>query len=235
MLSAGVSLNAPREKEIYMIGAVIAMDSEAEALLDQMEVEDIRTIYGKTVHIGKAFGKDVMLCVCGVGKVNAAAGACAVLHFGADVVLNFGAAGGLDESTELTEVYLITKAVQYDFDLTQLNGGEVGTLDGEEENFLPLYAPKELDYPRRALGSGDRFNDSAADHDLLIKLGANIRDMEGAAIAQVCKYAGAPCVEVKAISDVYGSGSTTEQYKKNLSRAMLNLKAFMGEIFEALE
>lgn len=218
-----------------MIGAVIAMDSEAEALLDQMEVEDIRTIYGKTVHIGKAFGKDVLLVVCGVGKVNAAAGACAAIHFGADVILNFGVAGGLDDKTELTEVYLITKAVQYDFDLTQLNGGEVGTLDGETENFLPLYAPKELDYPRRTLGSGDRFNDSPADHDLLIKLGAHIRDMEGAAIAQVCKYAGVPCVEVKAISDKYGSGSTTQQYQKNLSLAMLNLKAFLGEIFEALE
>ena len=59
--------------------------------------------------------------------------------------------------------------------------------------------------------------------------------MEGAAIAQVCKYAGVPLLSVKAISDVYGAGSTTEQYKKNTARAMLNLKAFMGEIFAALE
>ena len=125
--------------------------------------------------------------------------------------------------------------MQYDFDLTQLNGGKQGTLDGETENFLPLFAPAALDFPRRALASGDRFNDSAADHDLLLSLGADIRDMEGAAIAQVCKYAGIPLVSVKAISDVYGAGSTTEQYKKNTARAMLNLKAFMGEIFAALE
>ena len=44
-----------------MIGAVVAMDDEAEALLSQMEVEDIRTIYGKTVHIGRAFGKECLL------------------------------------------------------------------------------------------------------------------------------------------------------------------------------
>ena len=59
--------------------------------------------------------------------------------------------------------------------------------------------------------------------------------MEGAAIAQVCKYAGVPCVSVKAISDIYGAGSTTEQFEKNLARAALNLKAFMGEIFAALD
>ena len=218
-----------------MIGAVIAMDSEAGALLDAMDVENILTVHGKPLYIGKAFQKDVLLCVCGVGKVNAAVGACAVLEKGADLVLNFGVAGGLNERTELTEVYLIEKAVQYDFDLTQLNGGEVGTLDGETEHFLPLFAPAALDYPRRALGSGDRFNDSAADHALLARLGADLRDMEGAAIAQVCKYAGVPLVSVKAVSDVYGAGSTTEQYKKNTARAMLNLKAFMGEIFAALE
>ena len=100
---------------------------------------------------------------------------------------------------------------------------------------MPLFVPDALDLPRRALASGDRFNDSADDHALLLALGADIRDMEGAAIAQVCKYAGVPFVSVKAVSDVYGAGSTTEQYQKNLARAMLNVKAYMGEIFAALD
>ena len=218
-----------------MIGAVIALDSEASALLDNMEVENITTLYGKPVYAGKAFGKDVLLCVCGVGKVNAAAGTCAVLAKGADIVLNFGVAGGLDDKTELTEVYLIEKAVQYDFDITQLEGGKIGTLDGEKENFLPLFVPDGIDFPRRALGTGDRFNDSPADHGLLIRLGAHIRDMEGAAIAQACKYAGVPMVSVKAISDIYGRGSTTEQFEANLAKAALNLKAYMKEIVGAID
>lgn len=219
-----------------MIGCVIACDSEAEILLDQMEIENIQTIYGKTVHFGKAFGKDILLVVCGVGKVNAAAGACAAIAKGADVILNFGVAGGLNERTEISEVYLIDKVVQYDFDCVQLNGKKIGTLNGEEENFIPLTVPKELDFPRRALGTGDRFNDSPVDHKLLTQeLGCDIREMEAGAIAQVCKYAGLPFVSVKAISDVYGAGSTTEQFRKNLQLALLNLKAFLGEIFGALE
>ena len=111
----------------------------------------------------------------------------------------------------------------------------MGMREGDRESSLPQYPPEALGFPRRALGSGDRFNDSPVDHDLLIRLGAHIRDMEGAAIAQVCKYAGVPCVSVKAISDIYGAGSTTEQFEKNLARAALNLKAFMGEIFAALD
>ena len=150
-----------------MIGAVIAMDSEAEALLDQMEIENILTVHGKPVYAGKAFGKDVLLCVCGVGKVNAAVGACAVMEKGAQVLLNFGVAGGLHEKTELTEVYLIDRAVQYDFDLTQLNGGKQGTRSSTAENrvrwtgkrktFCPSLRPPRSTSPAarspRAIGS----------------------------------------------------------------------------------
>lgn len=218
-----------------MIGCVVAMDSEAEALLSQMDVEQISSVYGKAIYTGKAFGKDVTLVVCGVGKVNAAAGACAAILKGADVVLNFGVAGGLNEKTGVAEIYAIEKAVQYDFDCTQLNGSKVGTLDGETENFLPLFVPASLDFPRRALGTGDRFNDSPTDHALLLELGCDIREMEGGAIAEVCRYAGVPCMSVKTISDVYGSGSTTEQFRKNLKLAVLNLKAHMKEILESID
>ncbi len=217
-----------------MIGCVIAMESEAEVLLGAMEVENIRTVYGKPVYFGKAFGKEIVLVVSAEGKVNAAAGACAAISAGADVVLNFGVAGGLQpENTAVGELYLIEKAVQYDFDLHQLSGKEIGTLPEEEENFLPLHLPN-LPYPRRALGTGDRFDDSPVDHDLLLRLGCDIRDMEGGAIAQVCKYAGVPFVSVKAISDVYGSGSTTEQFRKNCKQALLELQANIKEILESL-
>ncbi len=218
-----------------MIGCVIAMDSEAEILLSQTEIEGISSLYGKPVYTGKAFGKDIVIVVCGVGKVNAAAGACAVISKGADVILNFGVAGGLHDNTEVAELYAIEKAVQYDFDCTQLNGTKIGTLDGETENFMPLFVPEEYDFPRRNLGTGDRFNDSVKDHELLIELGCDIREMEGGAIAEVCKYAGVPFVSIKAISDVYGTGSTTEQFKKNLKLALLNLKAHLPEILNALD
>ena len=217
-----------------MIGCVIAMDREADLLLDRMEVTKTQTLFGKSVYYGRAFGKDVVLVISAEGKVNAAAGACAAISAGADFVLNFGVAGGLNpENTEVGEVYLIEKAVQYDFDLRQLSGKEVGTLPGEEAHFLPLSLPP-LPYPRRALGTGDRFDDSPADHALLLRLGCDIREMEAGAMAQVCRYAGVPFVSVKAVSDVYGSGSTTQQFRRNCDRALAALKERLSEIFSRL-
>ncbi|MBQ7948330.1 MAG: hypothetical protein IJ284_01070 [Clostridia bacterium] len=57
-----------------MIGVVIALQSEAEILLSQMKISRWLTVSGKRVFVGRAYGKDLALCVCGVGKVNAALG-----------------------------------------------------------------------------------------------------------------------------------------------------------------
>ena len=218
-----------------MIGAVIAMQSEADILLDEMKVVRSLTVSGKKVHVGKAYGKDVAVCVCGVGKVNAALGAQLLISkFDAEKLLNFGVAGGLNKNTELCKVYQIQAAVQFDFDLTQLNQTKIGTLDEYTENYLALNLLK-ADFAKKRLGTSDRFNDSPEDYELLTKeLSAEIRDMEGAAIVQAAYAAQLPVYSVKAISDVAGSGSTTEQFLKNKDKALQNLKAVLPVIFEEL-
>ena len=218
-----------------MIGAVIAMQSEADILLDQMKIHRSLTVSGKKIHVGTAFGKEIAVCVCGVGKVNAALGAqLLVSKFDAAKLLNFGVAGGLNKSTELCGVYQIGEAVQFDFDLTQLNGTKMGTLDEYEENYLALNRFK-ADLPVKKLGTSDRFNDSPEDYKLLTEeLEADIRDMEGAAIVQAAYAAELPVYSVKAISDVAGRGSTTEQFLINKDKALQNLKAALPLIFEEL-
>ena len=218
-----------------MIGAVIAMQSEAEILLNEMQIKSSLTVSGKNVHVGKAYGKDIALCVCGVGKVNAALGAqLLVSKFGVDKLLNFGVAGGLNDGTELCQVYQIEAAVQFDFDLAQLNGTKIGTLNEYTENYLYLNLLK-LPYAKKKLGTSDRFNDSPDDYKLLTEeLEADIRDMEGGAIVQAAYAAQLPVFSVKAISDVAGSGSTTEQFLVNKDKALQNLKAELPRIFELL-
>ena len=218
-----------------MIGAVIAMQSEADILLEQMNISRTLTVSRKTVHVGMAFGKEVAVCVCGVGKVNAALGTqVLVSKFGVDKIFNFGVAGGLNESTKLCEVYQIAAAVQFDFDLTELNGTKMGTLDEYKENYLTTNHFKAA-FPKMKLGTADRFNDSKADYKLLTEeLGADVRDMEGAAIVQAAYCAQMPVYLVKAISDVAGSGNTTEQYVINRAKALENLKAALPTFFEEL-
>lgn len=218
-----------------MIGVVIAMQSEADILLEEMQVNRSLTISGKNVHVGKAYGKDVALCVCGVGKVNAALGTqLLVSKFDAEKLLNFGVAGGLNPSTELCQVYQIEGATQFDFDLAELNGTTIGTLNEYTEPYLALNL-LNLPYEKRKLGTADRFNDSIDDYKLLTQqLKADIRDMEGGAIVQAAYATSLPVYSIKAISDVAGSGSTTEQFLINKDKALANLKAELPRIFEQL-
>ncbi len=218
-----------------MIGAVIAMQSEADILLEQMKVERSLTVSGKNVHIGTAFGKEIAVCVCGVGKVNAALGTQLLISkFDVKKLVNFGVAGGLNSGTELCAVYQISHAVQFDFDLADLNGTSIGTLNEYEEPYLALEL-SSCPFPLKKLGTSDRFNDSKEDYTLLTEvLGADIRDMEGGAIVQAAYAAQLPVFSLKAISDMAGSGSTTEQFLKNKAAALANLQAALPTFFEEL-
>ena len=218
-----------------MIGAVIAMQSEADILLDEMRISRSLSVSGKKIHVGTVYGKNIAVCVCGVGKVNAALGAqILVSKFDVKKLLNFGVAGSLNKTTELCSVYQISAATQFDFDLVQLNGTKIGTLNEYEESYLSLnLLPAQ--FPKRKLATADRFNDSIDDYKLLTEeLNADIRDMEGGAVVQAAYAAQLPVYAIKAISDVAGSGSTTEQYLINKDKALTNLKALLPTIFDNL-
>ena len=161
------------------------------------------------------------LFVAGVGKVNAASATQKAIDAGADEILNCGVAGGFDPAMKIADVFEIDRAVEYDFDLAQLNGTEVGV---HNERTTPYFGLQTMGlFPARTLGSGDRFSDSQADLPVLARLGVTIRDMEGAAVAHVCEMNGVPCRILKCLSDVHGHGAMTDQYKANLSKALLSL------------
>lgn len=209
---------------------VIAMESEARPVIEAMQVENEYLYCEKRVVKGKLYGQDVAVVICGVGKVNAASGTqYAIDILKADIIVNLGVAGGLNKNMRVGQTYSVSAAVQYDFDLVQLNHTEIGTLDEYKENYLPLSVAGG--YKTAKVGTGDRFNDSREDFLLLTgKLGADIREMELGAIAQVCRHAGVKCYSFKTISDVAGSGSTTEQFLKNVETCLVSIAGELENI-----
>ena len=200
------------------------MDKEAAPVIAQMSSVSEKIICGKKVVKGKLYGEKTAVLICGVGKVNAACGTqIAISKFKPEAVINLGVAGGLNDGVRVGEIYSVSHAVQYDFDLTQLNGTQIGTLDECTENYIPLAICGK--YPQKLLATGDRFNDSLKDYRLLKDtLKADVRDMEGGAVAQACMHAKVPCYSFKIISDSAGSGSTTEQYLNNLEICFATLE-----------
>lgn len=218
-----------------MIGAVIAMPGEAEILRSLMDIKKEECVSGKKIFIGEFSGKKIALIICGVGKVNAAIGTQILLDlYKADKILNFGVAGGITDTTEIKGVYAIKEAVEYDFDLSEINGTKIGTPDEFTENYIKL-AATNLSIPLRRLATGDRFNDNEQDY-LLIKdyMRADIRDMEGAAIVRCAVHAKVPVYSFKAISDKAGNKSSFEQYAENKNTALENLKIHLKEIISAI-
>ena len=101
------------------IGIIAAMESEMQALAANMQ--DVRTQYHASLpyYTGTLCGVPVTVCVCGVGKVNAAICAQALINeFGADRVINTGVAGSLDARIDIGDVVVSTDCVQYDMSVS---------------------------------------------------------------------------------------------------------------------
>ena len=189
---------------------VIAMENEAEAVKPHLKPED-------------------RLYIAGIGKVNAAAAAQKAICEGADEIWNVGLCGGFGDGIEVGDVFTVDRAVEYDFDLARLNGTAIGVLNEYDTPYLPFVPVEGL--PARTLATGDHFNDSEADYALITKeLGASLRDMEGAAIAHVCKREGIRCHAVKCVTNVAGKGSMLGQYEENTRRCLERLSAVMKEM-----
>ena len=192
---------------------VIAMQCEADAVRPWLKPDD-------------------RLYVSGVGKVNAAAATQRAICEGADKIWNVGLCGGFGDDVEVGDFYGVEMACEYDFDLTQINGVSIGVIDGFDTPYMHCAClPDRPDIPRRILATGDRFNDGKTDHELIVNvLKASLRDMEGAAIAHVCKLNHVKCIEFKCVSDVAGGGSMTRQFRDNRERCLAVMSEAMRDI-----
>lgn len=213
---------------------VIAMDNEAAAVTAHLDGIAEETVFGRRVIRGTLGGEATAIVVAGIGKTNAAAATQLALSlFNPEVLLNVGVAGALHAPMKVAEVYRVRAAVQYDFDLAQINGTKVGTLNEYKEREIPLDLTGNV-LPEALLGTGDRFNDSQVDYRFLVDdVKADLRDMEGAAIAHVACRAGVKFRSIKSVSDVAGSGSTTDQYLANLKIALASLSAAVPAFFSS--
>lgn len=168
-------------------------------------------------------GEGDVVVVAGIGKVNSAAAAQKAIDDGADEILNCGVVGGLDPAMSVGDVFEVSQAVEYDFDLTLINGTKLGTHNERDTPYFDCETKGA--YPARILASGDRFTNDEKDVENPLALGATIKDMEGAAIAHVCERNRMKCRMLKAVSDVHGKGAMTGQYKQNLEFALSRLHA----------
>ena len=222
------------------LGIIGAMRSEVALLIERMEVREVSRLIGIDYTVGVLEGCDVVVCQCGIGKVNA--GVCAAVMigaFGVDAVINTGVAGSLKATLDIGDLVVATDAIQHDLDVTAL-GYELGFIPNEEvlafesskalRDALTAAASEvapDIHVVEGRIASGDQFVASAEHKDRIIEhFDAACCEMEGAAIAQVCYKADVPFCVVRAISDK-ADGSASLDYPTFQAKAAKDCAAIV--------
>jgi len=206
-----------------MIGIIGAMELEVEKIRSLLCGRRVHRIGGAEFCEGKLHGKDAVVAVCGMGKVNAAV--CAqtmLLRFQPHMILNDGVAGGLSPDMRIGDIAVATSVVQHDMDLTPLgeprgyipNLGRANILCDPATVKALLAAAEKLEGVRvhsGVIATGDQFiNGAAVKADLIRQFDAIACEMEGAAVGQVCALGGVPFGVIRAISDGGDDGSPAD-------------------------
>ena len=204
------------------IGIITAMSSEQKQLANQLENPTERKEGPFTYTDGTIKNNTIILMQCGIGKVNAAAGAVEMIrNFAPDCIISTGVAGGIDSCLNVMDVVVSSRIVYHDVWCGE--GNAYGQIQG-----LPLYftgnetlyqCAISLDTETAIHGglicSGDKF---ITDRQELETIKANFPegltvDMESASIAQVCHLYEVPFISFRIISDTPGAEKHLEQYK----------------------
>lgn len=200
-------------------GIIAAMKIEAElieAAMTDKTSEECGMIKFCTGRIGM---NDVILAVCGIGKVFAAM--CAqtmIVKYAPDAIINTGIGGTLTKELSIGDVAVSTALVQHDMDTSALGDpiGMISIIDqitlpaapALTERMLGLLKARGINAHAGIIASGDQFIGSSEKKLWIAEtFGAIACEMEGAAIAQVCYVNKVPFCVIRAISDDADSGA----------------------------
>lgn len=225
-----------------MIGLIAAMSIEMENLCALATVREERCVSGIRFVTATLDGKDVVLAVCGEGKVNAALCAEAmILLYHPDVIINTGVAGALSPTLRVPDVAIATSVVEHDYDISPLGyapgevlfpGGSATAFLTDEKVTAAMKRAAEEEGVHAECGpilSGDQFIADVAVKERLVKLFHGVAcEMEGGAIGHVCYLNEVPFAVIRAISDTADDGEKFDPVRSSdisirLTRRMLSL------------
>lgn len=180
------------------------------------------------------------LVVTGVGKANAAWALARVPA--AARYLSLGASGALD-GRETLGIWISGEFVEHDMDASGFGVPRgVTPLDGRKEPLIRCAGEEYLGFLGRALAaagieagrarsaSGDKFVSDIAEADYLRDyFGAELVDMECAALAKLCLRSGAEYAAIRAVSDNADHGAK-ESFAETLAKIAESLRAALRAV-----
>ena len=194
------------------IAIIAAEDKEVESICEIMSDVSLERLFDVDIYKGKISDKNCLVVKSGVGKVNAGRTAQVIIDkFDVEYVINTGSAGATSADLKIGDIVVGDLLVQHDFDVTAF-GREKGFIPNVgkfiESDFSLVEKFKKsatllgIDCQRGTIASGDRFISTMTDKiKIAEEFGALCVEMEGAAVAHVCKLCAVPFIVVRSVSD----------------------------------
>jgi len=221
------------------VGIIVAMEEELLPIKNVIKVIETKIIYNLKFYEGSVGNKRYVLVRSGIGKVNAARTAQAMIdNYDLDYIINIGAAGGLHDNLNIYDFVIGKDIVQHDFDITAFGHEkgyvtDIGTRLHSSEELIKEYndALQKLQNGDSkviigTIATGDEFfTDVKSKETVKNEFSADCVDMEAAAIGQVCTLCNIPFIIIKSISDKPNGENHIqfEEYLKEVSKRCAEL------------
>lgn len=227
-----------------MYGIIAAMNEEMVEIKNIMSKIEEKKIYELTFFTGVINNIEIVLVEAGVGKVNASRVTQILIdQFNPKAIINVGSAAGCNDELEIGDIVIGDKLVQHDFDITAFNHpkgyiSNVGQFIESDINLINEIKQSIKNIPNQkfnvkigTIASGDIFcTDIKMKNKIKEKFDAYAIEMEGAAIAQVCKLDNIPFVVIRSISDK-PNGKNEITFDEFLEKASKNCSQIIKEFF----
>ena len=231
--------------EAKTIAIIFAMEEEAQLAINELRLkeddkclDEIKQIFpGITIKIytGAINNVGIILSVNGkdprfdnvdrVGTIHAAINTNAVItKFHPDIVISAGTAGGSgNKGARIGDVYMVNKTIFHDRRIPA--GSDYITYGINKTEHATENIARNLDLPTATLSTGDSLDKTSEDIKIIEDNDATVKDMEGAAVAEVCNLTeNVSFIGLKSVTDIFDSNEPVgDQFWKNLYHARKQL------------
>lgn len=211
------------------IGIIAAMDKEIKKYQEMFELE--KTNEQLNIYEGNYLGKNIVLCLSGIGKVNAAAITQYLIdQYHPNIIINSGCAGSLTEKVKVLDTIIASFVTYHDFTPIRImescvpDNGLIQTSKNIIQDLEFILKEQNIPYHIGGIASGDCFvTSSDMRDDIYSRTQCLAVDMESASIGHIARKNGIPFIIIRSISDFADGATEQEEQAANIS-ALLTQK-----------